>query len=131
MPPRTDGYIPPCIPTRAYKMPAGPDWVHEIKHDGYRLAFPGIEKRKRDMDVIEACRAVLTVGGYRKLMEWYPDDGLQRAVSLALIMIEERPVKPEISNALKRYRPTSILDLHSEDILRPPDQPKPFWDPKA
>ena len=78
------------------------------------------------MDVIEACRAVLTVGGYRKLMEWYPDDGLQRAVSLALIMIEERPVKPKISNALKRYRPTSILDLHSEDILRPPDQPKPF-----
>jgi bifunctional non-homologous end joining protein LigD len=34
---RADGYIPPCIPTRAYKVPAGPDWVHEIKHDGYRL----------------------------------------------------------------------------------------------
>ena len=34
---RSDGYIPPCIPTRAYKVPAGPDWVHEIKHDGYRL----------------------------------------------------------------------------------------------
>jgi ATP-dependent DNA ligase len=32
------GYIPPCIPTRAYKVPAGPDWVHEIKHDGYRQA---------------------------------------------------------------------------------------------
>ena len=32
---RSDGYIPPCIPTRAYKVPA--DWVHEIKHDGYRL----------------------------------------------------------------------------------------------
>jgi ATP-dependent DNA ligase len=37
MPPRSNGYIPPCIPTRAYKLPAGPDWVHEIKHDGYRL----------------------------------------------------------------------------------------------
>jgi bifunctional non-homologous end joining protein LigD len=37
MPPRSDGYIPPCIPTRAAKPPAGPDWVHEIKHDGYRL----------------------------------------------------------------------------------------------
>jgi bifunctional non-homologous end joining protein LigD len=32
-----DGYIPPCIPTRAYRVPSGPDWVHEIKHDGYRL----------------------------------------------------------------------------------------------
>jgi hypothetical protein len=27
----------PCIPTLAAKPPFGPDWVHEIKHDGYRL----------------------------------------------------------------------------------------------
>jgi bifunctional non-homologous end joining protein LigD len=31
------GFIPPCIPTRALKPPAGPGWVQEIKHDGYRL----------------------------------------------------------------------------------------------
>jgi bifunctional non-homologous end joining protein LigD len=30
-------FIPPCVPIRAYKVPAGPGWVHEIKHDGYRL----------------------------------------------------------------------------------------------
>jgi len=29
--------VPPSIPTRAVKPPVGPDWVHEIKHDGYRL----------------------------------------------------------------------------------------------
>jgi ATP-dependent DNA ligase len=38
---RTDGFIAPCIPTRASKPPAGPDWVHEIKHDGYRLIVRG------------------------------------------------------------------------------------------
>jgi bifunctional non-homologous end joining protein LigD len=27
----------PCIPTRGSQVPAGPDWVHEIKHDGFRL----------------------------------------------------------------------------------------------
>jgi ATP-dependent DNA ligase len=27
----------PCIPTRGSQVPAGPDWLHEIKHDGYRL----------------------------------------------------------------------------------------------
>lgn len=27
----------PCIPTRATKVPDGHDWLHEIKHDGYRL----------------------------------------------------------------------------------------------
>jgi bifunctional non-homologous end joining protein LigD len=34
---RPSGFVEPCIPTRAPKPPAGPDWVHEIKHDGYRL----------------------------------------------------------------------------------------------
>ena len=27
----------PCLPTRAKTVPAGPNWIHEIKHDGYRL----------------------------------------------------------------------------------------------
>ena len=27
----------PCIPTRGKTVPVGPDWIHEIKHDGYRL----------------------------------------------------------------------------------------------
>jgi ATP-dependent DNA ligase len=35
--PRTDGFIAPCIPTLGAKPPWGTDWVHEIKHDGYRL----------------------------------------------------------------------------------------------
>ena len=26
-----------CLPTAAKVVPAGPDWVHEIKYDGYRL----------------------------------------------------------------------------------------------
>jgi bifunctional non-homologous end joining protein LigD len=27
----------PCIPTRGTKVPSGPDWFHEVKHDGFRL----------------------------------------------------------------------------------------------
>ena len=26
-----------CIPTRATTVPDTPDWLHEIKYDGYRL----------------------------------------------------------------------------------------------
>jgi bifunctional non-homologous end joining protein LigD len=26
-----------CLPTRAAAPPAGPDWLHEIKHDGFRM----------------------------------------------------------------------------------------------
>ena len=31
------GFIAPCPPTAAQKPPSGSSWVHEIKHDGYRL----------------------------------------------------------------------------------------------
>jgi ATP-dependent DNA ligase len=37
----------PCIPTRGTKVPAGPDWLHEIKHDGYRLIVRREGKRVR------------------------------------------------------------------------------------
>jgi bifunctional non-homologous end joining protein LigD len=26
-----------CLPTRATAVPSGPDWLHEVKYDGYRL----------------------------------------------------------------------------------------------
>jgi hypothetical protein len=29
--------IEPCLPSPGEQPPTGPDWVHEIKHDGYRL----------------------------------------------------------------------------------------------
>jgi ATP-dependent DNA ligase len=30
-------FIEPCLPSRAGKPPSGANWIHEIKHDGYRL----------------------------------------------------------------------------------------------
>ena len=29
--------IQPCLPKPAEEPPAGPDWIHEIKHDGFRI----------------------------------------------------------------------------------------------
>jgi bifunctional non-homologous end joining protein LigD len=31
------GFIEPCLPTLADKPPIGAGWIHEIKHDGYRM----------------------------------------------------------------------------------------------
>ena len=31
------GFIEPCLPTPARIVPSGRQWVHEIKHDGYRF----------------------------------------------------------------------------------------------
>jgi ATP-dependent DNA ligase len=31
------GFIPPCLPIKASKPPSGALWLHEIKHDGFRV----------------------------------------------------------------------------------------------
>ena len=38
-PPRSlpAGFIAPCLPTSAPQPPSGDDWLHEIKHDGFRI----------------------------------------------------------------------------------------------
>jgi bifunctional non-homologous end joining protein LigD len=37
--PRTlpPGFIAPCLPTKAPQPPSGAEWLHEIKHDGFRV----------------------------------------------------------------------------------------------
>jgi ATP-dependent DNA ligase len=44
---RPPGLIEPCIPTRVSKPPVGPQWIHEIKHDGYRLIVRKVGDRVR------------------------------------------------------------------------------------
>jgi len=34
---RPSGFIEPCQPSKVARPPSGPLWIHEIKHDGYRL----------------------------------------------------------------------------------------------
>ena len=43
-----------CLPTRATAVPDSPDWVHEVKYDGYRLRLERDGKRVR----------LITRGGY-------------------------------------------------------------------
>ena len=40
-------FIPLCQPKIANRPPAGPGWVHELKHDGYRLQVHVREGRVR------------------------------------------------------------------------------------
>jgi len=37
----------PCIPSRGTKVPTGPDWIHEVKHDGYRMIVQREGKKVR------------------------------------------------------------------------------------
>jgi bifunctional non-homologous end joining protein LigD len=31
------GFIAPCLPTKTTTLPSGDQWLHEIKHDGFRI----------------------------------------------------------------------------------------------
>jgi ATP-dependent DNA ligase len=31
------GFIAPCLPTKTDRLPSGAQWLHEIKHDGFRI----------------------------------------------------------------------------------------------
>jgi ATP-dependent DNA ligase len=42
------GFIAPCLPTKTHKLPAGGQWLHEIKHDGFRV----IARKDGDLDVM-------------------------------------------------------------------------------
>jgi bifunctional non-homologous end joining protein LigD len=59
--PRPNVYLGPmfkrfelCLPTSAKVVPAGPEWLHEIKYDGFRLRV------ERDGDRVR----LITKGGY-------------------------------------------------------------------
>jgi bifunctional non-homologous end joining protein LigD len=43
-----------CLPTRSTIVPHGPDWLHEVKYDGYRLRLERDGERVR----------LITRGGY-------------------------------------------------------------------
>ena len=40
-------FIDPCLPIRADRAPVGEGWVHEIKHDGFRLQIHARKGRVR------------------------------------------------------------------------------------
>jgi ATP-dependent DNA ligase len=50
------GFIAPCLPTKADKLPSGSQWLHEIKHDG----FSGDRPRKDSAKVRLYSRPAMT-----------------------------------------------------------------------
>jgi bifunctional non-homologous end joining protein LigD len=58
-----------CLPTQSASVPVGPDWLHEIKYDGYRMRV------ERDGDRVR----LITRGGYNwtKCYPWIVEAALK------------------------------------------------------
>ena len=63
-----------CIPTRGTEVPSSPDWLQEIKFDGYRLRV------ERNGDRVR----LITRGGLRGHVSRY-DLGVKKTLLVALI----------------------------------------------
>jgi bifunctional non-homologous end joining protein LigD len=110
--PSTSGFIVPCIPTRAPEPPMGPDWVHEVKHDGYRLQV------RRDGDAVR----LFTRRGY----DW---SGRYSAIAVTAMLLRARsftldgeavvcgPDGIAIFDALHRRGVVSEAMLYAFDLL--------------
>jgi hypothetical protein len=62
------GFVIPAQPVVASRPPSGPDWVHEIKHDGYRLIVrrdgPVVRLYSRNaIDLTTRLSAIAAAGG--------------------------------------------------------------------
>src|SRR5215203_3638956 len=44
---RPPGFIVPCRPTLAANVPTGDGWLHELKHDGFRIIAHNRDCRRR------------------------------------------------------------------------------------
>jgi len=60
------------FPTHATKVPAGPEWFHEIKHDGFRIRVERDGNRVR----------LITRGGYdwTKRYPWIAESALKNRI---------------------------------------------------
>jgi ATP-dependent DNA ligase len=50
----TFAFIPPALPSPAERVPIGGGWIHEIKHDGYRLISPARPGRRTAAHALSA-----------------------------------------------------------------------------
>ena len=66
-----------CLPTNAAKVPAGSEWLHEIKHDGFRIRV------ERDGDRVR----LSTRGGYdwTKRYPWIAESALKNRIKQFVI----------------------------------------------
>jgi hypothetical protein len=65
-----------CNPTRGTKVPHTPDWLHEIKYDGYLVA-PGARRGPRPADYPQRLRLDQALSLDRRIRAEEPDEAFR------------------------------------------------------
>src|SRR5215212_4929761 len=124
---RPPGFILPAQPVIAEKVPAGENWIHELKHDGYRL----LARKERDRVQLWSRNGrewtvefVAIVAALRKLPGDFVIDGQARACLYAFDLLhlratDLRPVelvgrRAMLKKLIRRAAPVLIFSEHMD-----------------
>lgn len=115
------GFIEPCHPTRVFKAPSGPLWIHEIKQDGYRLMVRRRDDRiriytKRGADWTDRYPAIAAAAAALKAQSFYLD-GEGVICSDNGLAVWSR-LHSRVEDATASLQAFDLLELDGED-LRP------------
>ena len=123
------GFVIPTQPVLASRPPSGPDWVHEIKHDGYRMIVhrdgPMVRLYSRNAYDWTARLAAIATAAESIKAESFTIDG--EAVVLGsdgLSRFEELRGREAARTAI--LYAFDLIELDGEDLRR-----RPFLDRKA
>jgi bifunctional non-homologous end joining protein LigD len=114
----------PCIPTKADRPPSGPGWVHEIKHDGYRLIAhrdgAGIRLLTRNgHDFSERYPAVVAAVNRLRCRSCVIDGEVAICDELGLAIFERLQIGPRVKHdaVLLAF---DLIELDGQDLKREP-----------
>jgi bifunctional non-homologous end joining protein LigD len=118
---RADGFVDPCISSLAAKPPSGPDWVHEVKHDGYRLIVrrDGEAVRlftRRGYDWTERYPAIASAAAKVRARSFTPDGEAVVAGADGVAVFDALHRRGRVTDAI--LQAFDLLELDGED-LRP------------
>jgi bifunctional non-homologous end joining protein LigD len=123
------GFVEPCIPILAHKPPAGPQWVHEIKHDGYRLIVRRDGDRvrlftRRGYDWTERFPAIATAAANLRAKSFTLDGEAVVCDADGIAAFDELHSRRRLGEAI--LYAFDLLELNGDDL-----RPLPFSKRKA
>ena len=93
------GVIEPCLPSPAKAPPVGPDWLHEIKHDGFRIMA------RRDSAGVR----LITRAGNERDQNLHQEKPGRRSAAKLLTKDEARRITANIAKLRERMSAASPL----------------------
>ena len=120
---RPPGFIRPCKPVLSLRVPVGPEWIHELKHDGFKIVA------NKDGDEVR----LWSRNGRDWSAEFVAITAAVIALPFARIVLDGEAVAAARRAWIRAPRPSGCASayLYAFDLLRPRRTPSALRAPRA